>query len=63
MDEWVARSNIEQFQKLLAQEIDDAKRQIVLQLLHEEELKLAAALKAKKERNELSVSPAIRANG
>ena len=52
MDEWVARSNIEHFQKLLAQEIDDAKRQIVLQLLREKEMKLAAALKTKKQRRE-----------
>jgi len=52
MDEWVARRNIEHFQKLLAQELDDAKRQIVLQLLREEEVKLAAAIKAKKELKE-----------
>ena len=42
MDRSIARLNIEHFQKLLADEHDDAKRQWLLRLLAEEEAKLAA---------------------
>ena len=40
MDRSVARLNIEHFKKLLAEETDDQKRQILSQLLAEEEAKL-----------------------
>ena len=40
MDRSVARLNIEHFKKLLAVETDDKKRQILVQLLAEEEAKL-----------------------
>ena len=38
----VARLNIEHFRKLLSQEKDEAKRQTILRLLAEEEVKLAS---------------------
>ncbi len=41
MDEYIARLNIEHFHKLLTKERDEAKRQVLLQLLEEEERKLA----------------------
>jgi hypothetical protein len=50
MDEGIARANIEHFKKLLAQEQDEAKLRTLRALLAEEEIKLAAALKAKAER-------------
>jgi hypothetical protein len=47
MDRTIARLNIEHFQKLLAKETDEKKRQTLLQLIAEEKTKLAAAEKAK----------------
>jgi hypothetical protein len=41
-DKDIAHLNVEHFRRLLATDIDDAKRHIVLQLLAEEEAKLAA---------------------
>jgi hypothetical protein len=43
VDKTVADLNIQYFRKLLETETDQAKRQIILRLLHEEEAKLAAA--------------------
>ena len=52
MDRSVARLNIAHFKKLLAAETDDKKRQILAQLLAEEEAKLeklnAEAMKRKR---------------
>jgi hypothetical protein len=42
MDEIIARLNIERFRELLAKERDEAKRQTILQLLADEEVKLRA---------------------
>jgi hypothetical protein len=41
MDRTVARLNIEHYRKRLAEETDEAKRQVLLRLLAEEEAKLA----------------------
>ena len=41
MDRTVARLNIEHYQRLLATETDEARRQTLLHLLAEEEAKLA----------------------
>jgi hypothetical protein len=46
MDEYIARQNIERFQQLLATELDAAERTVLLQLLAEEEKKLAALREA-----------------
>ena len=52
MDRTVARLNIEHFRKQLAEEKDEAKRQMLLRLLAEEETKLAAIEKrAQKDRS------------
>ncbi len=40
MDRTVARLNIEHFRRLLAEETDDARRQLLQRLLAEEEAKL-----------------------
>ncbi len=50
MDKTVARLNIEHFQKKLATETDENRRQQILRLLAEEEAKLTA-LDARKERS------------
>jgi hypothetical protein len=42
MDKAIARLNIEHYRKLLANEIDEARRQTITRLLAEEEAKLAA---------------------
>ncbi len=42
MDRTVARLNIEHYRKLLDEEVDQAKRQIILRLLAEEEAKLVS---------------------
>ena len=42
MPKTIARLNIEHFRKLLAKEVDQAKRATLLRLLAEEEAKLAA---------------------
>jgi len=52
MDEFIANANIEHFKKLLASEIDAHKRSVLENLLAEEKLKLAAALRRKNERKE-----------
>lgn len=45
-DETIVRLNIEHFRKLLATGLDETKQKTVLQLLAEEERKLAAPQKA-----------------
>ena len=45
MDRFVAKLNIEHFQKLLAAETDESERRRLRALLEQEEAKLAAALK------------------
>lgn len=42
MEEYIAHLNIERFRELLVSELDEAKRKTLLQLLAEEEKKLAA---------------------
>jgi hypothetical protein len=42
MERAIARRNIERFRKLLAQELEETKRETVLQLLAEEDAKLAS---------------------
>ena len=51
VDKTVARLNIEHFQKKLATETDDTKRQQILRLLAEEEAKLATLTNPPKARN------------
>ena len=48
MDEFIAKANIQHFKEKLATEKDEAKRKLLLQLLAEEEQKLAAALRRKR---------------
>lgn len=50
MDEAIARENIKHFRKLLETEADEAKRETIMQLLTEEEVKLAMATNRKKRR-------------
>ena len=45
MDESIAQLNIEHFRKLLTQETDAKKREMIQKLLAEEEAKLAACRK------------------
>lgn len=45
MDEFIAKANIEHYEKLLATETDRQKRRALERLLTEEKSKLAAALK------------------
>ena len=52
MDEFLAKANIEHFKTLLRTETDESKRRIVQQLLADEELKLAAALRRRHESKE-----------
>ncbi len=54
MDRTVARLNIEHYHKLLAQETDEGKRQMILRLLAEEEAKLNSLTDPPKERRGLS---------
>ena len=42
MDKTVARFNIEHYRKLLANEMDETRRQMIARLLAEEEAKLSA---------------------
>ncbi len=49
-DETIVRLNIEHFRKLLATDLDETKRKMVLQLLAEEERKLAALQSAFEDR-------------
>jgi hypothetical protein len=49
MDRFVARLNIKHHQELLKKETDEAKRQLLLKLIAEEELKLKSAETASKE--------------
>lgn len=46
MDRTVARLNIEHFRKLLAEEMDQSKRETIQRMLAEEEEKLARLTKA-----------------
>jgi len=41
MDEIIARLNIEHFRRKLAEEVDEVRRRMLMQLLAEEEAKLA----------------------
>ena len=50
MDRAVAHLNIEHYRRLLAEETDEARRQTILQLLAEEEAKLADLQPAEKKR-------------
>ena len=51
LDRFIARQNIEHYRQLLAKETDEGKRQQLLRLLAEEEIKLRAAeQRPKKER-------------
>ena len=50
MDKTIARLNIEYFRKKLLNETDEAKRQMILRLIAEEEAKLAAIGTSPKER-------------
>ena len=50
MDEAIARENVKHFRKLLETEADEAKRETIMQLLTEEEVKLAMATDRKKRR-------------
>lgn len=43
MDEFIAKANIEHFEKLLATETDPQKRRLVEEMLVEEKRKLASA--------------------
>jgi hypothetical protein len=47
MDRFIAQANIDEFNRLLKIEKDEAKRKVLLQLLAEEEQKLAQALRKK----------------
>jgi len=47
MDAEIARLNIDHFRKLLANEKEETKQRTLLKLIAEEELRLAAALRAK----------------
>ena len=49
MDECIAKANIQHFREKLATEKDGATRKLLLQLVAEEEQKLAAALRRKRE--------------
>jgi hypothetical protein len=44
MDRFIAQANVDEFKRLLKIEKDDARRHVLLQLLADEEQKLAAAL-------------------
>lgn len=48
MDRTVARFNIEHYRRLLANESDDTRRQMLLRLLAEEEAKLADIVQLKR---------------
>jgi hypothetical protein len=50
MDRFIARANIDEFKRLLKTEKDPAKRNVLLQLLADEEQKLAAASPAYRKR-------------
>ena len=52
MDEFVAKANIEHFKAQLKTETDEGKRRVLERLLADEEQKLAAALRRRRERNE-----------
>jgi hypothetical protein len=50
VDRFIAEANIDEFNRLLKTESDQAKRKVLLQLLAEEEQKLAQALRTKPEK-------------
>ena len=52
MDEFIAKANIEHFKEQLKTETDEGKRRVLERLLADEEQKLAAALRRRRERNE-----------
>lgn len=54
MDEFIAKANIEHFEKLLATETDAQKRCLLESLLAEEKLKLAAALSRRNDSKHVS---------
>ena len=54
MDKAIARLNIEHYRKLLANEMDEARRQTITRLLAEEEAKLAALKNVSKKRETTS---------
>lgn len=49
MPDWIANANVEHFKKLLERETDPKKRAVIESELAEEEQKLAALLKQKRE--------------
>jgi hypothetical protein len=51
MERTVARLNIEHYRKLLANETDETRRQILVRLLAEEEAKLASIENPTRKRN------------
>ena len=53
MDKTVARLNIEHFRRLLANEADETKRQLIAHLLAEEQAKLARLENQNKNRDKL----------
>ena len=53
MDKTVALLNIQHYRKLLANEIDEARRQMIARLLAEEEAKLAGLENRSKQRKPL----------
>jgi hypothetical protein len=52
VDRFVAQHNIEHFRELISKETDEGKRQVLQRLLAEEEVKLARAIEAEKQRKE-----------
>jgi succinate dehydrogenase flavin-adding protein (antitoxin of CptAB toxin-antitoxin module) len=54
MDKAIARLNIEHYRNLLANEMDEAKRQTIARLLAEEDAKLAALENVSKKRKTTS---------
>lgn len=50
MDRTVARLNVEHFRRLLAEETDDSRRQLLQRLLAEEEAKITEPKLAEKKR-------------
>jgi hypothetical protein len=50
VDRFIAQHNIEYFHALLSKETDEGKRQTLLRLLAEEEVKLAPAIAAEKQK-------------
>jgi hypothetical protein len=51
MDQWIASANIDHFRELLRTETDEPKRQVLLNLLDMEILRLAEAKRKKRQPN------------